>query len=76
MKVLSGYKITVEGQYYVALGEGKGKGLKRYKLDINLPSMDSALSVIKNKILDPILSKLYIDYVSYRTHNITNVRPF
>lgn len=73
--MLSGYKITVEGQYFVAMGERK-KGVKQYKLNINLPTMDCALSIIKNKILDVVLPKLYSDYTSYRTHNITNVEPF
>ena len=71
----SGYKITVEGQYFVVAGENR-KSLKSYHFDINMPSMDSALSVIKNKILDVILPKLYPDYAGYRTHNIVDVQPF
>lgn len=74
-KIASGYKITVEGQYFVVAGE-KRKSLSSYKFDINLPTMDSALSIIKNKILDTILPKLYSDYAGYRTHHITNVEPF
>jgi hypothetical protein len=72
----SGFKVTVEGMYFVSVGEGKGKGVRQYSFDINLPSMDCALSIIKNKILDVVLAKKYPDYVSYRTHNIVNVVPF
>lgn len=72
----SGYKITVEGQYYCSVPMGKGRGLARYSFEVNLPTMDQALAVIKNKILDKVLSKKYKDYVSYRTFNIVNVQPF
>jgi hypothetical protein len=71
----SGYTITVEGQYFVKTGE-KGRALKSYSFDINLPSMDSALSVIKNHILDKVLRKKYPDYCGYRTHDIVNVKAF
>lgn len=71
----SGYKITVGGQYYVASGD-KGKALKSYEFEINLPSMDRALSVIKGHVLDRVLSSMYPDYVRYRTHIILDVVPF
>jgi len=73
--MLSGYKVTVEGQYFIVAGE-KRKSLCNYKFDINLPTMDSALSIIKNNILDAIMPKLYKDYAGYRTHHITCVEPF
>ncbi len=72
----SGFTVTIEGQYFYSVGEGKGKALKKYSFDINLPTMNAALSIIKNKLLDKILSKKYEDYVTYRTHFITNVKPF
>ncbi len=72
----SGFTVTLEGQYFYSVGEGKGKALKKYSFDINLPTMVAALSIIKNKLLDKILSKKYEDYVTYRTHVITNVKPF
>ncbi|MBT5303850.1 MAG: hypothetical protein HOL31_02070 [Candidatus Scalindua sp.] len=75
MSELSGYTISVEGQYFVGAGEGK-RTLSNYKFDINLPSMDSALSIIKNKILPVILPKMYPDYLMYRTHDIVDVKPF
>lgn len=71
----SGFKLTVEGQYFVKTSD-KGKILKQYKFQINLPSMDRALSIIKHKILKKVLPKLYSDYFTYRTHFITNVEPF
>ncbi|MDP7429980.1 MAG: hypothetical protein QGG97_00360 [Flavobacteriales bacterium] len=71
----SGYKITVVGQYYVHAGERR-KTLKSYRFAIKLPSMDCALSVIKNKILDTVLPKLYSDYAGYRTHDIVDVEAF
>ena len=71
---LSGFDLTVEGDYFVT--EGKHKGLARYEFEFRLPSMDSALSIIKNKVLDMVLKKKYPDYVSYRTYQITKVKPF
>lgn len=73
--MLSGYKVTVEGQYFVSAGN-KQKTLSQYKLDVNLPTMDRALSIIKGKILDLFLPKKYPDYSGYRTHQITNVVAF
>lgn len=70
----SGFDLTVEGDYFVK--EGANKGLRRYSFDFRLPSMDSALSVLKNKVLDFVLKKEYGDYVSYRTYQITKVKPF
>lgn len=74
--MLSGYTVTVEGQFFVAVGGGKGRGLRRYRFDVKLPTMDSALSIIKNKILDMVLMRKFEDYVTYRTYNIVNVVPF
>ncbi len=75
--MVGGYKITIEGTYYKSVsGGGKGKELSNYSIEVNLPSMDSALSVIKNKVLNAVLKKKYNDYVSYRTHDIVNVEPF
>lgn len=70
----SGFEVTVEGDYFVT--DGRNKGLKRYIFNFKIPSMDSALSVIKNKVLDMVLKKKYSDYISYRTYIITKVTPF
>ena len=74
-KEASGYHVSVEGQYFVVAGEKK-KTLKEYSIVVNLPTMDSALSVIKNKLLDIVLPKKYPDYAGYRTHHIVDVQPF
>ncbi len=70
----SGFEVTVEGTYFVK--EGKDKGLRSYSFNFKLPEMEAALSIIKNKVLDRVLKKKYEDYVSYRTYQITNVKPF
>lgn len=61
--------VTVEGQYYA-----EGKKLKRYKYECNLPDMKKAMSVIKNKIAERKLQRLYPDFVAVRTYAITDVR--
>jgi hypothetical protein len=71
----SGFKVTVEGDYYVPAAEGRKKKLKPYSIEVILPSMDSALSVIKNKLLHPILKATMPDYINFRTYTITNVEP-
>ncbi len=77
MPALSGFNLTVEGDYFVT--DGQNKGLRRYSFDVKLPSdtnMMEALSIIKNSILDRVLKKNYDDYISYRTYQITRVQPF
>lgn len=66
-----GFLVTVRGQYYArAKGDIKGKVLKNYRIQVILPSADRALSIIKHKILNRKLPKVYDDYVAYRTHII------
>lgn len=72
-----GFKVTVVGQY-IGKAEhigGGGKPIKDYKIDVNLPSMDRAMSVIKNKLLTPTLSRKYADYTAYRTYHIVGIEP-
>lgn len=66
-----GYKVVVQGDYY-ASAPGHGKMVKRYKVEVMLPSMDRALSVIKNKILQPLLKNKLPDYLSFRTYEIVS----
>lgn len=69
-----GYAVTVEGEYYVASVDFPGKKMKApYKIVVNLPSIEGALSVIKHKLLDKMLKMKYTGYISYRTHEITAV---
>lgn len=75
-KTIRGYKITVEGEYYEHSKEIKGKkNIAKYKIDVVLPSLEGALSVIKNKLLDKMLKMKYPGYSSFRTHVITDVVP-
>lgn len=71
-----GFLITVEGQYYSVYMDGDGhqqKKIRNYKIQVKLPSMDAALSVIRNHLLDPALKKKYPDYTRYRTHIVKRV---
>lgn len=69
-----GFEITVIGEYYT-LSETVGKKkLLPYTLKVNLPSMDSALSVIRNKLLPKLLKAKYPGYIAYRTHQIIDVK--
>lgn len=69
-----GYKVVVQGDYY-ASAPGHGKMIKRYKIEVMLPSMDRALSVIKNKVLQPLLKNKISDYLSFRTYEIVSYEP-
>jgi len=66
-----GYRVIVQGDYYAA-APGRGKIIKRYKVDVMLPSMECALSVIKNKLLNAILKNKLGDYLNFRTHEIVS----
>lgn len=73
---LRGYCVTVEGNYSAPSVDTPGRKVKRpYSIDVNLPSLERALSIIKNKMLDKMLKMKYPDYVTYLTHEIVNVRP-
>ncbi len=63
------FVVTVEGQYYA-----DGKKIRKYKYQCNLPKMEAALSVIKNKIEERKLMKLLPDFVACRTRAITDVQ--
>lgn len=71
-----GYAVIVRGEYYAAHPDFQGKNLaKPYEIEVNLPSLDKAMSVIKNKLLAPMLKKKFSDYVRYRTYKVADVRP-
>ena len=73
---LRGYAVTVAGKYAAPSVDVPGKKLsKDYRLVVNLASLDSALSTIKNKMLDKMLKMKYQDYVTYLTHEIVDVKP-
>lgn len=66
------YCVTVSGQYYANIN-----GLKtfqHYKEEFKLTSMDCALSIIKNTLLDARLRRTQEHYAGFRTYKIENVR--
>lgn len=71
-----GFSVTVEGLYLKPSTEIPGKRMKeKYSINVVLQTMDCALSVIKNKLLDRMLKVKYPGAISYLTHEITNVKP-
>ncbi|MCP4990968.1 MAG: hypothetical protein GY928_34455 [Colwellia sp.] len=74
-KQLSGYKVKVEGEY-IASTVSKGKVIQNYSVEVNLPTMDCALSILKGKVLPKVLSKRYKDFVRLRSQHIMQATPF
>lgn len=73
-----GYAVTVVGDFYVPAKDAPGKKvLKPYKIQVNLPHLDGALSVIKNRLLDVALRKKHgaEGYLGYHTHHIEKAVP-
>jgi hypothetical protein len=74
-KNMTGFLITVIGQYYSLFKDSDGhkqKKIRNYSIQVRLPKMDAALSVIKNYLLDKALRAKYPDYTKYRTYIIKN----
>ena len=72
---LKGYAVTVRGLYTVPATDSPGKKLKKeYEIVANVAELDGALSRIKNKLLDKMLRMKYPGYVTFLTHEITDVR--
>jgi hypothetical protein len=53
----------------------KEKIKKTYEVEGVIPTLTAALSIVKNKLLGPALSKKYPDYVTYLTYSIVEVKP-
>jgi len=71
---MNGCIVTVEGDYFaLASDDGRKKNKKRYKIEARVASPDGALSLIRNKLLDRILTKKYADFHTFRTHEITKI---
>lgn len=71
-----GYDLVVEGTYLgLAKTPGAKKEKKNFLINVVLPSLDGALSVVKNKLLDKMIPMKYPDYVTYRTYEITSAKP-
>ncbi len=74
MSMLNGCLVTVEGHYFALAGSIDRKKVKKsYKIQVRVGAPEGALSVIKNKLLDKVLAKLYPDYHTYHTHQITGI---
>lgn len=71
---MNGCIVTVEGDYFaLASDDGRKKNKKRYKIEARVASPEGALSLIRNKLLDRILTKQYPDFHTFRTHEITQI---
>lgn len=70
----NGCLVTVEGHYFALAGSVDRKKVKKaYRIRVKVAAPEGALSVIKNKLLDRVLAKLYPDYHTYHTHEITGI---
>lgn len=69
------YEITITGEYYTKKAAGtEVASIYPYKVAFILPSLDSALAVIKGKLLNDKLKQVYDTYETYRTHSVTGVK--
>lgn len=70
------FKVKVVGQYMARSGVmDKEKIKKNYEVEGNIPTLNAALSIVKNKLLAPLLSAKYNDYVTYLTYHIVEITP-
>jgi hypothetical protein len=70
------FEVKVEGEYFARSGVmGAEVVIKNYEVVVKLPTMDRAMSVIKNKLLRLALSAKYEDFKAPRTWNITSIKP-
>ena len=73
---IRGYAVTLEGEYLVPAIESPGKKVKKpYRITVNVPELEGALSTIKNKLLDKVLKMKYPGYLTYVTHEIVEAKP-
>jgi len=74
MTEMTGCLVTVEGNYFALAGSIDRKKVKKtYKIVVRVAAPEGALSVIKNKLLDRVLTRLNPDYHTYHTHEITGI---
>lgn len=70
------FKVKVVGTYIARSGVmDKEKIKKDYQVEGNIPRLEAALSVVKNKLLGPALAKKYPDYVTFLTYHIVEILP-
>lgn len=71
-----GFKVKIVGEYYArSKAIGGERIISFYEFEAVIPSLTCALSVVKNKLLTPILKKKHEDYIMYRTYHITQITP-
>lgn len=70
------FRVKVTGQYVARSGVmDKEKIKKNYEVEGNIPTLNAALSIVKNKLLSPALAAKYTDYVTYLTYHIVEITP-
>jgi hypothetical protein len=70
------FLVKVVGLYVARSGVlEKEKIKKNYEIEGKIPTLNAALSVVKNKLLGPALAKKYPDYVTFLTYNIVEITP-
>lgn len=71
-----GYRVKVVGTYFARSPVMHEKNVvKNYEFEANIPTLTAALSIVKNKLLNPMLSKKYPDFVAYKSYHIINITP-
>lgn len=71
-----GYAVTVKGDYYAPSVDQPGKKVKKpYEVVVNVPSLDSAMSIIRRQLLTPAIMKLDPQCSGPRTYEIVSARP-
>ena len=73
---MAAFKVTVRGTYIARSAVSNNeKILKNYEIEAVVEKTDTALSDIKNFLLDGLLKAKYGDYHTYLTHVIHKVEP-
>lgn len=70
------FQVKVVGQYIARSGVmEKEKIKKNYEIKGNIPTLTGALSIVKNKLLNPALTAAYPDYITFLTYHIVEIMP-
>jgi len=72
----TGYRLTLRGDYYASVPGRKGNDKKTYDgVQVNVPRLEGALSLVKNKLIKAVLSKKFDDFVAVRTMRVVKSEP-
>jgi hypothetical protein len=70
------YKVKVTGLFIARSPNSEREKVKKnYEIEGVIPTLVAALSVVKNKLLSPALTKKYPDYITYLTYHIISITP-